>query len=237
MIRDSKKNLKNWISNAVSNELQLFEKLRTFKKLGQKHDLRFDIRKFRTFNNGKQMTAYAKQYLQRLGAGIGRETFLLSSGKVLKIAYRNDVRQNEFEIAAFEKFGPDYMPVIYETHPDGFWIISELVKTFQTEEQFVKETGLSSPFLRMWARFKYYDKKDAINMDDFSSWFTDNFPELANATNITTAQQTITPRGKEFLTKFTHLLAAGVDDIQKWDHWGVGTDQRFVCVDVGYEDK
>lgn len=228
----TKTELKNWISESVSESLQLLEKLRTLKT--RDPSLRFDMRVFRSFNNGRDIENYARQRLQKLGSGIDRVTFLLSSGKVLKIAYRNNVEQNKTEIAAYEKFGPEYMPIIYESHPDGFWIISELVKTFQSKEQFFKETGLTDDFLRKWAQFKWRNKKDKVNMDDFLSWFIEQYPELAYPNNITSAHHTITPRGEEFLAKLTHLLIMDVDDIQRWDHWGIGTDQRFVCVDVGF---
>lgn len=228
----NKTELKNWIAESAGQSLKLLEKLRT--KSGDS-GLRFDMRVFRSFNNGRDIENYARARLQKLGSGIDRVTFLLSSGKVLKVAYRNNVDQNLSEIQAYKKYGPEYMPRIYEYHKDGFWIISELVKTFQSHAQFATETGLTEKFLVKWAQFKWENKKDEVNMDDFLEWLLREYPEYTGSNVITTAHHTITPRGEELLAKITHLLVMGVEDIQRWDHWGIGTDQRLVCVDLGYQ--
>lgn len=72
--------------------------------------------------------------------------------------------------------------------------------------------------------------KDNLDIEDFVSWGKNNTPQRRA---FETLQKNITPKGIELLQKFTFLTGKGVFDIARYEHWGIGADQRIVCVDTG----
>jgi hypothetical protein len=84
--------------------------------------------------------AYAKQHLPLLGKGSSRITFALNSSKVLKIAMNTaGIAQNEAELDVFTHNQDNALVTkIFDYAPDLKWIISEIVKEFDSEQEFEK---------------------------------------------------------------------------------------------------
>lgn len=184
----------------------------------------FDMHQFTQLKNYKERNAYAKQSgLLMLGAGIARTAYALSPTKVLKVA--TDATQSQTENAAFEKYGKDLVPVIYEHDPNFAWMIVERTQTFPTEEAFTSATGLTENWLIHYGdflksqhsrlspqqEFNHFEKRKSVDVDDV----------------------TPTKLGMNLIEKFTFLSKEGIDDIDRFDHWGITPDKRLVCIDAG----
>jgi hypothetical protein len=91
---------------------------------------KFDIRKFRELDSVYQMQAYANQFLEKLGEGSSRITYLLKSNVVLKIALNDaGVSQNKAEIYTHEKSSKrNVITPIKAADPSGKWIITTVVR-------------------------------------------------------------------------------------------------------------
>lgn len=161
---------------------------------------------------------------------ISRITYLLSSGKAIKIAYNKDVSQNSADAAAFDFFGPEYVPKIYDRDPEYRWLIVELVHTFNNEMQFKRITGgLTDIILGYLQEYLQMNKFNTqFDIEDFISWGKNH-----QVRAFTALQDGITPKGIELIKKFTFLASKGVSDLDRYEHWGIGADQRIVCVDTG----
>ena len=106
----------------------------------------FDMEKFQSLTYYKDRMDYASHSgLMRIGCGISRCTYALTPTKVLKIA--NDAEQNSKEFSAFQKFGPEYAPAIYDHDQNFSWLISEHAPTWNTPTEFEQATGLSEDWM------------------------------------------------------------------------------------------
>lgn len=95
--------------------------------------------------------AYAQKHLPLLGKGSSRITFALNSGKVLKIALnRAGFGQNQAELDVFTHSKDNTLVTkIFDFAPDFKWLVSEIVKEFETEEEFTKLTHIPIMILDM----------------------------------------------------------------------------------------
>lgn len=179
---------------------------------------------FKQLKNYKERNAYARQAgLPHLGAGIARTAYALTPTKVLKVA--TDATQNAAEMAAFESFGKDYAPIIYDVGPHESWLVVERVQTFTAEYQFQANTGLTENWLIHYGDFLKSGKSRKFPNKEFETF------EQIKSVDVDDVNPT--KLGFELIKKFTFLTKAGMDDIDRWDHWGITPDKRLVCVDLG----
>lgn len=185
----------------------------------------FDFEHFKQLRNYKERNAYAKQSgLVLLGHGMARTAYALTPTKVLKIA--SDAQQSSMEFSAFETFGKDFCPVIYDHDPHFAWMIVERAQTWPTNEDFTGSTGLTENWLIHFGDFlkNYNSPKDPAQA--FQEFEKKKKPIEADEVRPT-------KRGKDLIRKFVYLTKAGMDDIDRFDHWGITPDNRLVCIDLG----
>ena len=183
----------------------VLEKVRTTKK-SSSFGSKFDIRKFKSLKDIKEMNAYANSFLQKLGQGSSRAAYIFSSSKVLKIAInKKGIAQNKTEMDVFTN--PQTKPMIskiVDYDPEYTWLLADSVREFKSERDFEIAAGISfDDFI--------YDVKDV----KAGRLETDN-PLVMNTVNTINS---------------TDLL---IGDIAIVEHWGKSADGRVVLLDYGF---
>ena len=109
--------------------------------------------------------AYAKQHLQRIGAGSGRIVYDIDGEKVLKLAKNSrGVAQNDAEAGAgYYEQNHNILAKIYDSPEDESWLISEKAKPVD-EARIIQLTGIPSlnelfTFLRNYEEISKGKKK------------------------------------------------------------------------------
>jgi hypothetical protein len=184
----------------------------------------FDIREFRRLadeaskapDNRFQTTPllkYADEHLEVLGDGTTRSAYLLSSTKVLKIAQnsKKGVAQNKAEARGFNnpKIRP-FVAKIFDHDAKYFYLVSELVRELDTEEEFQRLTGFPWDFF-----------VECLKENSLPEGWEPGDEQL------------------EFWNGIQSLLSADLvwGDIARINHWGKTADGRLVMLDYGYTNK
>lgn len=214
--------LKEFIDLQISLVLQ--EKLRN----------RFDLNKFKAMGTQKDRFAYANGLLDQLGCGINKCAFILSSGKILKMAsgygdlHPSELEQNQTEVENSYTLGQDVVPKVFEHSEDYSWYIVEPVRTFKNKHEMKQVTNISDQQL---VRFGILLRRGLANeMTPEEIWTQ---VSKTWTTDIPVSWAELPERGRELLEKADKLFGHGVDDIFRADHWGWGIDGRLLCVDTG----
>lgn len=180
---------------------------------------KFNFEVFSKITSRAEMIDYADAFLEMLGQGSSRITYLLSSRYVLKIAKNPaGMAQNRVEIAT--STDPNVKHIIAAVHrsaKDGMWIVADLVREIEVSE-FEKLTG-SSIF-----EFEAY----LNNIEKFGS----------TALKMPTGYTEQPP--SQFLISVGQLMLthnASKGDLEEIFHWGVTPDRRLVVLDYGLTDQ
>jgi len=171
----------------------------------------FNLSYFKTLQLG-DMLEYPKVTLEFLGQGSSRNVYIISSKKVLKMAYNEaGIMQNKKEVETYVKFGSSgIITKIYDSDSKGLWIISELVKPFLNEKQFLNAAGIlpqDIPKVKLESSEKSY---------------------------------IYTPAGKEFALKiqnFTKQSGLRLGDLINFFNYGTNSDGHVVILDSGFDDE
>lgn len=184
----------------------------------------FQLFKFKELKTYKERKAFIEEYgLERIGCGKERCTYALSDKKVIKLEKDGEEEQNKNEYYSYKNFGKEYTPKIYEVSDDFGWIVSERVKTWETEDTFENATGLNEIWLYEAVTFQMKNGTSPENLyKEYSEKQGWNIPDVNP-----------TPLGMELIQKIGFLNLNGVDDVARWDHWGIADDRRIVCIDLG----
>lgn len=167
----------------------------------------FDMRQFRSLEEPGEMRVYATSFLEPLGQeGSSRRVFLLSSGKVLKIALNaKGIAQNGHEVVVSETTDiGDLLARVLDHHPKNMWVVSELVRPVHGASEFEQRTGIQWKDFEAGVLAAGKGRKPAT---------TEGFLSLA----------------LELIRK--EDLHYG--DLAVLDHWGVTPDGRVVLLDYG----
>lgn len=197
----------------------------------------FDLRQFQQITGrnedetAEKLMLYARTAgLKLIHCGSSRCTFILSSGKGLKIAWKGEVWQNENEINAFLKFGRDLTPEIFHYSPDKMWLVVELVRPFQSTDIMEKEVGITGA--HMYRFIGWY--KTTADGQSMSAELLSKFNEAIKANDHWFLKPVVIKRETlELMTKYLFLHKNKVIDIERPDHWGMTADRRIVCIDIG----
>jgi hypothetical protein len=183
----------------------VLEKVRTTKK-GSSFGNKFDIRKFKSLKDIKEMNAYADSFLEKLGQGSSRAAYILSSSKVLKIAVnKKGVAQNKTEMDVFTN--PQTKPMIskiVDYDPEYTWLLADSVREFKSERDF-----------EVAAKIRFGDFIDEVRSVKAGKSETNN-QLVMNTVNTMNS---------------TDLL---IGDIAIVEHWGKSADGRVVLLDYGF---
>ncbi len=193
---------------------------------GSESSSEFELSEFKKLKTYKEMISYVRDSgLERIGCGGNRCTYVYSDDKVIKIG--KDEEQNRREFEACSEFGKVYCPKIYEHAEDFRWILSERVAVWENEKDFERDTGLNESWLYGAAT---YQRIHEVPPQDLYEEFSNNQPwdiQDINPNDI----------GKKIIEKMGYLNINGIDDVSRWDHWGISADGRVVCVDLGLDLK
>ena len=183
----------------------VLEKVRTTKK-GSSFGNKFDIRKFKSLKDIKEINAYADSFLQKLGQGSSRAAYILSSSKVLKIAVnKKGIAQNKTEMDVFTN--PQTKPMIskiVDYDPEYTWLLADSVREFKSERDF-----------EIAAKIRFDDFIDEVR----------NVKTGKSETNNQLVMNTVNTMNS------TDLL---IGDLAIVEHWGKSADGRVVLLDYGF---
>ena len=184
----------------------------------------FKLSEFKKLDEPFKMIAYVDEVLKKLGEGSSRATYLLSSGKALKIAIPNNEdkgrAQNQSELDVYTN--PRTKPVvakIFDYDPRYNWLISELVRPIDADE-FKKHFKLSIKTL-MDTTLTVYEAES--NADDYLQ----SKPKIAKLFSM---------EARSFIDACVNLIEENelsTGDLEVVNHWGKTTSGRIVLLDYG----
>lgn len=146
-------------------------------KLANKNQLRKE--KFNQLSY-QQKFSYLKNNFQMLGIGSSRITFLINSGKVIKLA-RNDAgkAQNKVEFDNLLKLKSKFIPKAFDRSPDSIWIEMEFVPPVKSFFQFANYFDLpESTITYLFYLIKAYNLNDFDNLLKIKESFVNKNYEL-----------------------------------------------------------
>ena len=184
----------------------------------------FDLATFKSFDDQFDAYNYARDNLKALGKGSGRVAYAYSSGKALKIAMNEQgFRQNEVEVSVYSQPKTrDIVAKIYEHDPGMMWVLVELVRPINSEEEFmdyVSAEGFSGTVA---------DAPDIYGMNAVVGDIVDNEYEGALAGRVD-------PVFAYMLRTVVVENDLEVSDIVTKRSWGKTSDGRLVLLDYGFD--
>ncbi len=171
----------------------------------------FNINNLKKLQTVPEIYEYIKQYLRPMGRGSSRMTFLLSSGKILKVA-KNDagLDQNQAEVDVFTNPATkDVVARIFDYDPKNKWLVSELVKPL-TWDQFeaVTRWGWEEFVEALKSELKGSGVREGDIPKHMQKWF-DSVIQMVKANKLSLGDLTVD------------------------DHWGKTASNRVVLLDYG----
>lgn len=206
-------------STYESNNMSLLENF-IFEKIGKQ----FNFQAFKTIEPGYAQLSYADDTLMFLGQGSSRLAWAMSSKKVLKlpipgIAAGKEQNQEEAKNA---KLFPGLVTKVFVSHPDGDWLIAELVRELKSEEEFKEKTGFQFKMLKNFLLvpnpYKFIETLSKLKDSNPEYKAFLNWNQLIEIVKILKTETEESP----FLT-----------DMLKVDHWGLTPDGNIVWLDSG----
>lgn len=184
------------------------EKIRTQKGMKGSMGDKFSLRQFKSLPDHRTMLAYASRFLEKLGTGSSRATFLFSGKYALKIALNDKgFSQNESELDVYTNSkNANIIAKVYGADEENRWIISDLVKELNDPDEFAQLSG--------------------TDWDDFTHTVYD---WLGKKATKTTKPDGFTQNVIKFARE-NNLLAGDIEEI---NHWGKTPDGRVVLLDYG----
>jgi hypothetical protein len=178
---------------------------------------KFDIRKFKSWDDDIAQLRYAEKHLEYLGGGSSREVFMLSNKYVLKIIGEDEgagKAQNEAEVDLYTN--PSVKPLvtkIYDFDKEYNWIISELVRELNSEDEFEELSGMK------WMRFRAI--LEVLEEGDPPKGFKELVQHELEKPFFNSVYEMLTQ---------TSLMPG---DLLSIGHWGKTADGRIVLLDSG----
>lgn len=185
----------------------------------------FSMKTFNRWESTADKLNYAAEKLPKLGSGSARSVFGLGSGKVLKIARtKYATRQNENEVEAYTSGRyKDLLAKIYDFDKNYVWLVSEGVKVIIDNADLMTKFTIPEVFLEDIETFFDQDKEFEESV------------KFALFRNPQVTAEDLTELDKELVHKLWKALKLGMDDINRFDHWGLTTNGRLVIVDYGLQ--
>jgi len=213
--------------------IMLNERIRGGLKRIQAPDLQ--LAKNISWNEFKQIESlddcnkYAKERLQFIGQGSSRNSYVLTSKKVLKIARDEDsIQQNKKEVITnHDEDLNRFFTKVFDNSPDCKWIVSELVnpvKNMQEIENYlgIKRGEFRLMFIMSRSEYGYVQPKDWSRKDKDLM-----FKRISNDQHD--------DRLNDFLDFLVLAQQKNIEiyDFPGKDQWGKTVDGRIVLLDYG----
>jgi hypothetical protein len=198
----------------------------------------FRLEALKKLENPREMVKYALQHLPRLGRGSSRDVFGLGSGKVLKIN-TGSYQQNETEMDVYTKPGmANFLAKIYDYDPEKFlWIIAEGVQVIADNAQLLQKFTPSEILVRELVTGAYKNKpfEEAllVAIETHNAEYDQGFGTFHTDRKL--SLKDFSKYDIELFQKMHEVTRLGMDDIDRYDHWGMTSDGRIVVVDYGFE--
>ena len=171
---------------------------------------------------------YAKNNLEYIGQGSSRVVFDIGNWNVLKIASgKYGLNQNKQEVTTCNKYCKSGMfAKIIDHDPNYLWLIMEKVETWE-DDDFATAIGLSESELMTFLI-------QAEKVEPTKEGMTQALSVSMQSPKFATAYKNITPMGKKLLNiLFTLSSKYGVNDIDRYDHFGMTSNGKIVVLDYG----
>lgn len=202
----------------------------------------FDLEKLKRLEYPREMTEYARKYLPRLGAGSSREVFGWKAGKVIKIVHsHHNTFQNKEEIGVYVN-NPNLRPYLAKIfdfdQQNYYWIIAEgvqvIIDNAHLRNKFtLPEQILTQFMLRMRKNNLPFEEVLEEALESYNESYADFYVKGPKSVS----KEDLNSLDLELYKKFFDLTRMGIDDIDRYDHWGMTTSGRIVVVDYGLTNE
>jgi hypothetical protein len=209
----------------------------------------FRMSEFRNIHGFEWAITYASRRLQLLGKGSSRAVFVYNPKKVLKIAMNQaGVAQNQLEskISRSGKYN-EVIAGVFETDPNGLWVISELVVPFmaiddegyeyqfEEEKEFRKHSPIDFKTFQEGIAPRFENKIDFDEEEYEQMGMGRKYPSFREFTK-TGPSETVSEiqRKTKLLRTMIKQFGLKKDDIFIRSQWGRTSDGRIVLVDYGF---
>lgn len=200
--------------------------------LFEKFPSTFNIDSFIDMPPDKQ-TNYAEEVLKDkfLGLGSGREVFKINDDEVLKISREKNIKgikQNRTEITLHQRYPTITAKIIIYDTINQNWMISELVRPFNTEAEFRQATGIGFDLVKLLVS-KFvggYTLEDLKNSDKIGESLLYKKFELSNWLEQAKELEAFVIKEKMYVTDLLVLA-----------HWGLNSEGNAVLMDYGLNNK
>jgi hypothetical protein len=205
-----------------------FDLIREYVKLSLSERIRsgrFSLAQFKEIDEPEEMLAYCEANLQRIGEGSGRTVYVLSSGKVLKLATGAGGQEQNAAEATIAKSAAAAPVVtrVFEKDPGNLWIIAELVRPTVDDPEFMKLLGVPGMYPEDLTRIAFAANKREMAL------MLRKWPAAANSPTVMEYINALRAIRQEFeLNTF---------DVERGEHWGKTVDGRLVLLDYGLVDN
>lgn len=163
------------------------------------------------------------------GAGGSRQTFILTSKLILKLAVNEKgLEQNKTEYEISQKF-PNITAKVYKTGPEYYYIVSELVRPITNWDEFENLTKIN------WVVFRDIMSALAKTNSESLSTVVLSQKTLSQLTFLTAYQVKKFFKEPLVVSLFEVVKKGGLSivDLQRVEHYGKTADGRIVLLDYG----
>lgn len=175
--------------------------------------------------------AYVSKYLRLLGEGSSRAAYLLDSKRVLKVAINaKGISQNQAELDVMTQPGVGHIVAkIFSYDPQYIWLVSEIVRPLDDENEFHDLTGVPWYF---FSRFAFLTTKKHNKWQENISRVRSDFSYMDEMRFKKYIETPWFIKALDGLEK-TKLVEG---DIAMLSHWGKTPEQRVVLLDYGFTE-
>lgn len=202
----------------------------------------FSIKQFKKLQTIDQRLEYARARLPRLGRGAAREVFGLGSGKILKIVHKNIGRlqtRNEVEAYTSGKAEP-FLAKIFDFDSENYmWQVSEGVKVLADNADLMAKMHPSEMILEDVITGAYKNRSFEEALRHAVEYQNENADQAFGPFNMDRpiALEELNDLDIELFRKAYEATKAGIEDLDRYDHWGMTTDGRLVIADYGLTEE
>jgi hypothetical protein len=190
--------------------LQLDEKTRSKHGVHWGDETTFNLKSLEKFTSPDTCLAYASKFLEKMGVGSSRTTFVISTRFALKVAMNDaGIAQNRTEVrVASDPRSKIACTRVHTVGPNTLWIVVQLVKPIQSEKEFEQLTKVS------WTDFQAELRKCMKESVEPKSDFVGAVCAIAKSQNIKIG-----------------------DLIKEVGAYGKTSDSRVVLLDYGFDEQ